>query len=477
LTRDRQETAEMRRLSEALAEAQAKASGREAELAQARAAAQCASEEAQQELQTALARAKQDWETAEAARFADARAHWQEHADRQLRKATKKSEAAEAALAEARAETNTARDRRESAELRRLRSEFAAAREKLTEREAELAEAQLATGRARERAREEVEAALLTAEEAWKATEAVKIAQIETQERERGARPLAEAVARLERTESALKQARAQIETERERGVIAQAESTARLARSESALEEARTRIESLRDPVNETELLRLRSELAALQIAQSEHQAELSRVQAAARMARERSAERTKGALLRAEEIWRQEEAKRLDMARREWEGEARLGGAIGDGRESLSEEAAPPRTNRLAMDSLLAVSLSVLVVVGVILYPRLSHLWMGAPSGTGIGMSKAAAAVHPGTPKPAYASAPPELVVMTAANLRAMPSGGSHILATLPRGAQVTPLEKHNSWVHVRLDSHDGKPARDGWVYSTSLKQAVAH
>ena len=119
----------------------------------------------------------------------------------------------------------------------------------------------------------------------------------------------------------------------------------------------------------------------------------------------------------------------------------------------------------------------LSVLVVAGVIIYPRLSHSWTAAPNGAGIGMSNATAAVHPGTPKPGPPSAPPGFVITTAANLRAMPSGGSRIVATLPRGAQVTPLEKHSNWVRIRLDSHDGKPARDGWVYSTSLKQITAH
>jgi chromosome segregation ATPase len=475
--RDRQETAETRRLRDALADVQVKLSRRETELAEARSAAVSATEEARQELQSALAKEKKDWEVAEATRFSEAKARWHEQADRQLRKATKRSEAAEAALSEARAEANATRDHRESAELRRLRSEFAAARERLTEREAELAEAQLAAGRARELTREEVEAALLKAEEAWKATLAVRISEIETQERDRGARALAEAVARLERTESALKDARAHVEAERERGAIAQAESTARLARSESALQEARTRIESLRDPVNETELLRLRSELAALQVACSEHQAEMSRMQAATRTARDRSADRTRAALQRAEEIWRQEEARRLDITRRDWERETRSGISIGGAHDALMEEADAPRTSRLAIDSLLAVTLSVLVVLGVIFYPRLSHLWTGPTNAGGIGMSKAAAAIHPDTAKPAQTSTPPELVVTTAANLRAAPAGESRIITTLPRGVRVTLLEKHNSWIHVRVEATGGTPAHDGWVFATSLKQTATH
>ena len=55
------------------------------------------------------------------------------------------------------------------------------------------------------------------------------------------------------------------METERERAAVQLAEANARFERSETALTEANERIETMRDPANDSELRRLRNELANL--------------------------------------------------------------------------------------------------------------------------------------------------------------------------------------------------------------------
>ncbi|HEY6579488.1 MAG TPA: SH3 domain-containing protein, partial [Rhizomicrobium sp.] len=137
--------------------------------------------------------------------------------------------------------------------------------------------------------------------------------------------------------------------------------------------------------------------------------------------------------------------------------------------------EAPAVRRANRLALDSLLAVVLATAVVLGVTFYPRLAEFWSNARAATGIGMTRAAAATatHPYLSKPAPPLLQRAIVAVAAANLRALPVSGSHIVATLARGAQVTQFEQHGGWLHVRADAQGATPARDGWVRSTSVKQ----
>lgn len=470
-TREKQETAELRRLNEALAEAKSQLAERESDLEATRAAAKSDRENARREFDRALAEEKKAWEAEEASRLADSKAQWKEQSDRLFKKATVRLEGAEAALADARAEANAARDRRDSAELRRLRSEFAALRAQLAGREADLAEAQVAAGRARERTREEVEAALLKAEETWKSGEAIRIGDAETRERERGGRALTEAVARLERTEAALAEARQQFEAERERAAIAAAEGSARQERTESALQAARNRIDGLRDPANETELARLRTELATLQVAHGDREAELAQTRAGARKSRESWAERTQAAVQRAEDLWRIEEAQRLEAARREWQRDARLAGVAEMAPEP--DPAALRKANRLAFDSALAVGLAAIVVLGITFYPRLQPYLPALP---GSGGSATATTVAPArSAKPAKTAAAHAVVGISLAKLRSDPSPTAAILATLARGTSVQPMEQRGIWTHVRVDATTTTPAREGWVHATSLKQSA--
>jgi hypothetical protein len=474
-SQERRDTSETRRVKDALRQVQLSLEQRDAELAEAQGAAREAAERASNDVETALAKAEKEWEARETARFAEAKAQWQEQSSRVLKKARLKLEGAEAALAEARTQANSAHDLREGAELRRLRTEFAAARTKMTELETELAQAQVAAGRARERTREEVEAALAKAEEAWRTTEAVRISAIETQERERGGRALAEALSRLERTEAALKEARAQTEIVREQRAVSLAEAVTRYERTESQLREARTRIESMRDPANEAELGRLRQELGTIQIASSELEAEVGRSRAETRKARDRATEQSKAAVVRAQEAWRVEEAHRLAAARREWERDARSASGIDPSVEDPMEPVPMQRANRLLLDSMLAVCLAAAVVLVVTIWPEFYNVWPSTARASGSEIPKTITVVRPALPKPVTPAARASINVASA-NLRAEPGATAHLIARLRRGELVTPAERHGDWIHVHTDAAGGKPAQDGWIHYASLKMPHA-
>lgn len=465
--RDRRDTGETRRLTEEINALKTKLNKRDIEFAGAAAEATELRESAKRQTNAALADARKEWETAESVRFADAKAEWERHSSRVFKKAQIRLEAAEAALAEARAEASAARDRRDSAEFKRLRAEFAAASSKLADSEAQLAEAQLAAGRARERTREEVEAAVAKAEEAWKATEALRESEIETRERERGTRALAEAMARLERTEAALTDARNELEIGRERAAVQLAETKARLERSETALTEASERIETMRDPANDSELRRLRNELANLQVAYTDREAELALMQTTMRKARERTNDQQRAAVLRAEDEWRREEAKRLEAAKLNWERQAQFAAEMSAPPEAIAEAATMKRANRLLLDSALAIGFAALVVLGFTFYWHMPVA--GVPNASAALPPKA---VHMPVPAPQQAAGVPMTIGTALARLRAEPDTKGVTLSTLRRGVQVSLLERRGNWARVHLDGSAGKAAQDGWIFAASLR-----
>ena len=159
-------------------------------------------------------------------------------------------------------------------------------------------------------------------------------------------------MARLERTEASLAEARSELNLERERTAVKLAEANARLERAETTLTEANERIETMRDPANETEVRRLRNEIANLQIAHTDREAELSAALAAGRKARERWADHAKAAVLKGEEDWRREEARRLEAAKREWERQARWAAEMNAPPEPIAEPSSAKRANRLLLE-----------------------------------------------------------------------------------------------------------------------------
>jgi hypothetical protein len=472
LARDKRDPGEPRRVAEEINALKTRLGKRELELAEATTEANELRENAKRRSGAALVEARKEWEAAEAARFAEAKAEWERHSSRVFKKAQIRLEAAEAALAEARAEASAARDRRDSAEFKRLRAEFAGLSAKLADCEVQLAEAQLAAGRARERTREEVEAAVAKAEEAWKANQALGHSEIETRERERGSRALTEAMARLERTETTLREARYDLESERERYAVQLAEANARFERSETALTEANERIETMRDPANESELRRLRNELANMQIAYTDRESELALAQTEARKARERTGDQTRVALLRAEDDWRRGEAKRLEAAKLDWEQQARWAAEMTAPPEALSKTATTKRANRLLLDSALALGLAAVVVLGIAYYWRTS----------GAGLPNASAALPPKPVQHAISAtsqgATLQMMVGTPlARLHSEPATKAAVVTTLRRGDQVSLLERRGNWARVHVAGAGGKAALDGWVFAASLQTPVPH
>jgi hypothetical protein len=474
LAQEKRDSGETRRVVDELKALKVTWGKRELELAEALAEANQLRESAKQDANAALTETKREWEAAEAARFAEAKAEWERNSSRVFKKAQLRLEAAEAALAEARAEASASRDRRDGAEFKRLRSEFSAVSAKLADCEARLAEAQLAAARARERTREEVEAAIAKAEEAWKANEALRESEMATRERERAARSLAEAMARLERTEAALEQSRSDLESERERAAVQVAEAHARAERMETALTEANERIETMRDPANESEVRRLRNELANLQIAYTDREAELAVAQVTTRKARERSADQIRAAMLKSEDEWRREEAKRLEAAKLDWERQARWTTEMSAAPAGITETATmtAKRANRLLLDGALAIGLAAVVMLGLTFY------WYSPVEG----LSNASAALPPKPVQQKIASTArhptlPMMIGTSYARLRSAPSTNASVVTTLKRRAQVSLLDRQGNWARVHIDGVDGKDAVDGWVFATSLRDSVPH
>jgi len=435
---ERRETAELRRLRAEVTAAQATLAARDAEMAELQLAGDEVSERVREETQAALLNAENAWKMGEASRLAANEAKLKEKFARELAMSAARADRAEADLSALRTEAKTARDRNDTTEIRQLRTEFATTRAALAEREAQLAESQLAASRARELARTEAEAALSKAQEAWKASQAIRLAELETRERERSAVAMAEAMARLKRTET--------------------------------ALGEARTQIETMRDPANDAELGRVRAELAAMQNSQSERDAELAQARAEVRKARDRWTEQSRAQLQRAEEAWRVEEAGRLEAARREWARDARLEGTADESSQVPADSLHSPSIRRWALGGTLVAALAVSIVL-LISYPR---LFTPQTSGPAIESAGGAATARPPLPNPLPTTEAVAEVNVSSAKLRSAPSSSSDVVIKLPRGTKLSVLERRGSWAHVRTAGDSGASTRDGWIFSSFLNIA---
>jgi hypothetical protein len=242
--RDPGKDAELVRLRDELAAIRAAFTKRDTELAEARSAAEQARKSAATEMQAALQKAEANAKAGEAVRLAAAEANWREQSARALAEATSRIERAEAALAKTHAQSQPARDPSEAVELKRLRDELAVARATLSKSEADLAEARSAAEQARKSVPAEVRAALAKAEANWKSGEAQRLAAAEAKAREQTTRSLAEAIARAER--------------------------------AEAGLAEARARPGAARNPGNDAELTRLRDDLASVRAILNDRETEL---------------------------------------------------------------------------------------------------------------------------------------------------------------------------------------------------------
>ncbi len=366
----------------------------------------------QQESQTALAKAEAEWKIAEMARMAAAEAAWNEHSAKVVAELHTRAEEAEAALARAK----VAVAKNDTAEMRRLRDELAATHAELSKRRAELAEARAAaelaqthshdftadlkkaeqTWKAAESRRlaeaearwkdqsartaaglnarlEQTEAALAEsraaaeaaraqsraasgdlrkAEQSWKAAEAARLAAAEQRWKEQMANAVRDVSARLEQTEGALAEARAEAEAARvqsrdsaanlkkaeqawkaaeavrlsaaearwkEQMAKAAGEVTARLEQTEASLVEARAQAEVCQHQIAAAHatLAARDAELAQAQTAYDELREQSAGHSEAARESWQRE---TDAALAKAQQSFKAGEAARLAAAEAQW-------------------------------------------------------------------------------------------------------------------------------------------------------------
>jgi len=212
-----------------------------------------------------------------------------------------------------------ARSERESkhdAAIRHLHSELAAVQNTLSDRERDLAEARSAADQALERSQQEAGATLQKTEMTWRAAEAARIAQAEARWREHSALALGEATARFEHAEAALA------------GVQHQTG--------------------------NDTELGRLREELAATLTALSDRERKIAEARLAIDQAYKRWQQETEAALSKAQKAWKDDEAARLTKAEVAWRRQSAHALADATGRYERAEAAlARARAVRDAADT----------------------------------------------------------------------------------------------------------------------------
>jgi len=152
-------------------------------------------------------------------------------------------------------------------------------------------------------------------------------------------------------------------------------------------------------------------------------------------------------------------------------------LMGAVGADTEEKSEQEKSKR--QLFRDVAVVVAVAA---AAVLLFPRLEGMlpdtlrWqIETLGGTLIPTSEP---VQAAAPAPAAAVQPkvehPTMYVARAVNVRAEPSIGAPIAASLKRGAPVSVLEKRGNWDRVEIVPAPGAApaaAQQGWVYSSYL------
>jgi hypothetical protein len=126
-----------------------------------------------------------------------------------------------------------------------------------------------------------------------------------------------------------------------------------------------------------------------------------------------------------------------------------------------------------RLLRDALLASGFVGLAMLGYYqLAPLLSD---SAPEIFQPILNQAGIATEPSsTAQPAQAAAQPSFIVIRSVNLRGGPSTTAAVIASLPRNAKVTPLERRGNWVHVQFTNGTDKPL-EGWAFKTFLSETA--
>lgn len=490
---------ERRRLSDELAETKAALAAREAALEEARQSIEHIQAEASGQREAELAAARAAWEAELQAHLDAAASRERAQSEAALAEAAARQERMEAALAKARAQAESI-----AAEHHRSENELARATAALAAREAELAAARTAweaelqdrlaaaaaeaasaleksraawqveqqdrfaasEGRleeqieqARLRWEEEAEAALAKIEDSWRAEEAKRLAAAEAHWREQSDAVLAKAMARLDRAETALAEACARIEDDE-----------AELRRLKEELAEAKAAL-AARDMGSE----RRGSEQRGSEQGGSE-QGEAQREPPPIEPARRAWSAEVEEAPRPSVNIGKLPQVQRLLAPRLE---------AQKDARSAPSEDrpaAALPAQGRskIGLLAFCGAALATAAVAAMVYFG-------GVPAGferwwPGAGTEIAESEPSPGTadtsfqrpsPVPAHSAARRIVIGASTANVRAGPSGTAAVIAALPQGTEVTPIERRGNWVLIRIVGGDGSRRNEGWVYASSLKE----
>jgi hypothetical protein len=355
-------------LREALATAASK-------MEELRRAAEEAQERARNELKDATVKA----DAAAARQLAAAEAHWKEETRQ--------------AMARLQAEAEAVRGEG-SSELLRLRKECTTAQQGLAEKNEELARLRSQAEGVPNEVEGHIKEAVLQAEKSWKAQEGSKLAAAEAQWRKGIAHELAAATARFETAERALSQLRIR---------------------------------NSARDASDNAEIRRLRDELAAVQISNSQRPPDSWQGDSA-------GAENTP-VVLRTNRDWN-------NLAQSRSAAKRRSGGMLVAG---------------------------MLLAAGLALYVGMDRFGLQFPVSdlSGIIASNLPQSARSANPAPAE-ERPPAAVLAHGANLRAGPNMTAAVITSLPTGAEVAPVETSGNWTLVRVSG-----GRQGWVYSEFLQQ----
>ncbi|HEV2547382.1 MAG TPA: SH3 domain-containing protein [Stellaceae bacterium] len=355
-------------------------------------------------------------------------AHWRQRAELAAEESAKKRDAAdiETALATARAAWEAELTRRLEEAAAAADAHLAASRAAW---QAEEAERRVA---AEARLEERIEERLAAAREEGRQAAATPTA----------AAPDAAAVAEAQAGRAAAERQLVEAKTAREDAARELAALAKRLERSEAALAQARTHAER-----DEAELARLRQGVADLSARLDDREADLVRAQSA------------------------------LDEAQRG--GEAGVDAQRQQLQRVLASAPTPvPRRSplRRLVPAGAVAAVAALVAVFLSTGNTLVGAWWLQVVSVAIGDEPAPAtgtSSEPSAPASPAVAARRGVVGATGANLRAGPSTSSAVIATLPRDAEVTLVERRGSWMQVRAAGRDGTRQQEGWVYAPSLKE----
>jgi hypothetical protein len=517
------ESQELRRLREQLAQAEADLATRGAELTAARAATELASK-AGQDAAAELRKAEQARKSTEAARLASVEARWKQQSEKAVAELTTQLEQTEKALAETRAQAE-ARLHQISMGQTTLKAREAELEELRSASEKERLELGSEVDAARARWQQEMQTALAKAQDEWKSAEAGRFAAAEAQWNAQLATVTAGGTVEVQDLQGTLLQTQLELQT-----------------LHDSSVRDRR----------------RLRDELAAAQISLAARENDL----AAARMLAEqasatadKSSNGVAAEIEKARQTWQQEADEALAQARTAWvaEEQPRIAAAIAEklkfapdealteaseklgraeaaladantctnalrqelaaAQSSLSERelelaearamigqehdrlkqapiSTPERKPRWEVDEeerrahfrkRLIRDLAIvccLAGLGFIAYPRVQPVVAESlPQSLSFNSQLQPLLQMAGLSRPPPAAPivePRAYIGVRVANLRSTPSTGGPVVTRLARNMEVTTVDRRGEWVFVRVG--EGANQHQGWVASSVLKDVAS-